>query len=55
MNKLSMGIDFPGISIAVGNSWPINHIASGGKSHLTDRYWFFKAAAMNYHKVRSFK
>ena len=49
-----MGIDFPGISIGVGNSWPINYIASGRKSHLTDRYWFFKAAAMNY-KVRSLK
>lgn len=55
MNKLDMGIDFPGISIRVGNSWPTNCIASGRRSHLKDRYSFFKAAAMNYHKVCSLK
>ena len=34
MNKLAMGIDFAGISIGVGNSWPTNHIASDRKVPL---------------------
>ena len=53
MTKLGMGIDFAGISIGVGNSWPTHHIASGRRSQLKDRYWFFKAAAIKYHKVRN--